>query len=317
MAERAATSDQSTHSEYRLDSLEVSAPDASLQYIAKSACKRRYYNQSEAKEQMQALVGKDSSKVDFKRIALVIGCSEITVQRYHQKKYKQDLNSSNNQAGSRMSENHGNDCELNFDSESEICSSRSRKVAMHSCDATSKPARKQNRGLTSEEARMMWDLVPTIRFYTKDIDCQRIANVVGCGLSTVKVYHKKFLEMTGSAASTALVAAGPSSAPTRACVGGSGGAGAAPCWSAPQVIFQNSSLPIRPAAARPALRCSPHSRVTTAASRRPPDPSLRRRTPSAAFHAGSFRQRRQGPDAPTWRRRVCLPGFQIAARRHS
>ena len=295
MAERAATSDQSTHSEYRLDSLEVSAPDASLQYIAKSACKRRYYNQSEAKEQMQALVGKDSSKVDFKRIALVIGCSEITVQRYHQKKYKQDLNSSNNQAGSRMSENH----------------------VLTATDGY-KPARKQGKHITEkEDIDMLYALVPTIGVHTKGNDYERIARTVRCSRETVSRHHKKFLEMTGSAASTALVAAGPSSAPTRACVGGSGGAGAAPCWSAPQVIFQNSSLPIRPAAARPALRCSPHSRVTTAASRRPPDPSLRRRTPSAAFHAGSFRQRRQGPDAPTWRRRVCLPGFQIAARRHS
>lgn len=162
-------------------------------------------------------------------------------------------------------------------------------------------------------------LVPTIGVHSKENDCRRIKTAVGCSIDTVKRFHQKYLKKleSSASASTALVAAGPSSAPTRACVGGSGGAGAAPCWSAPQVIFQNSSLPIRPAAARPALRCSPHSRVTTAASRRPPDPSLRRRTPSAAFHAGSFRQRRQGPDAPTWRRRVCLPGFQIAARRHS
>ncbi len=101
------------------------------------------------------------------------------------------------------------------------------------------PTRRKNRGLTSEERKMMWDLVPTIGIHTREIDCKRISVVLGCSTNTVKKYHRKFLEMPASAASSTLVAAG-SSAPARAWVGGSGGAGAAPCgWSAPpaQVIF--------------------------------------------------------------------------------
>jgi len=84
-------------------------------------------------------------------------------------------------------------------------------------------------------------LVPTIGVHTKENDCQRIKTVVGCSIETVKRFHKKYLKERESAAlaSSALVAAG-SSAPARAWVGGSGGAGAAPCgWSAPpaQVIL--------------------------------------------------------------------------------
>ena len=102
------------------------------------------------------------------------------------------------------------------------------------------PARKRKHYLTAEELDMLSALVPTIGIHTKTNNCDRIAQVVGCSSWTVRNYHKKFLlEMTASAASSALVAAG-SSAPARAWVGGSGGAGAAPCgWSAPpaQVIL--------------------------------------------------------------------------------
>lgn len=255
--------------------------------MSEPAYKRKHKLTAEEFNMLSALVPtiavnkkKCTNENEFERIARTVGCSSSTVRRFYKK--MQDA-----EAG-HMSE---------------------KVAATGTNDNTPAPKR---------DNELLFALMPTIGTHTKTEDCQRIASLVGCCSQTVQNFHKKFLaETTGSIASTALVAAGPSSAPTRACVGGSGGAGAAPCWSAPQVIFQNSSLPIRPAAARPALRCSPHPRVTTAASRRPPDPSLRRRTPSAAFHAGSFRQRRQGPDAPTWRRRVCLPGFQIAARRHS
>ena len=108
-----------------------------------------------------------------------------------------------------------------------------------SVEVSNEPARKRKHRLTAEEAQQVWELVPTIHTYTRENDCKQIANVVGCCLKTVKKIHQKFLEMTASAASSALVAAG-SSAPARAWVGGSGGAGAAPCgWSAPpaQVIL--------------------------------------------------------------------------------
>ena len=107
-------------------------------------------------------------------------------------------------------------------------------------EVSCEPARKRIRGFTSHQTKMLWDLVPTIHICTRENDCKRIASLVGCSLNSVKRVHEKFqAEMTASAASSALVAAG-SSAPARAWVGGSGGAGAAPCgWSAPpaQVIL--------------------------------------------------------------------------------
>ena len=100
--------------------------------------------------------------------------------------------------------------------------------------------RKRKHKLTAEEINMLSVVVPTIGIHTHGIDCQRISRMVGCSVSTVQRFHKRFLaQMTASAASSALVAAG-SSAPARDWVGGSGGAGAAPCgWSAPpaQVIL--------------------------------------------------------------------------------
>ena len=110
-------------------------------------------------------------------------------------------------------------------------------------------------------------LVPTIGVDTKEKDCRRITTVVGCGIDTVKRFHKKYLKERESAAlaSSALVAAG-SSAPARACAGGGGGAaGAAPCgWSAEdsappaQVIFTVVAAHPRlsEAPATHALRCS-------------------------------------------------------------
>ena len=123
------------------------------------------------------------------------------------------------------------------------------------------PTCKRKHKLTAEEIDTLSALVPTIGIHTKTNDCDRIAQVVGCSSWTVKKYHKQFLEMTGSTASSALVAAG-SSAPARACAGGGGGAaGAAPCgWSAPpaQVIFTVVAAHPRlsEAPATHALRCS-------------------------------------------------------------
>lgn len=148
---------------------------------------------------------------DFERIARLVGCSSSTVRRFHG--MMQDPKSG------RISEN---------------------LAATATNDFADGPARKRKHYLTAEELNMLSALVPTIGIHTKTKDYDRIAQVVGCSSWTVRNYHEKFLlEMTASAASSALVAAG-SSAPARAWVGGSGGAGAAPCgWSAPpaQVIL--------------------------------------------------------------------------------
>jgi hypothetical protein len=105
----------------------------------------------------------------------------------------------------------------------------------------SAPAPKRKYCDRKEAYAQLEALVPTIGLHETEHDCKRIAKLVKCGLNTVKRFHKKYLKESESAAlaSSALVAAG-SSAPARAWVGGSGGAGAAPCgWSAPpaQVIL--------------------------------------------------------------------------------
>lgn len=148
----------------------------------------------------------------FERIAREVGCTSRTVRRFHKKMH---------------------------DAESG-CMSKNLATTAADDDGPTRTGGKRKHKLTAEEIDRLSALVPTIGIHTKTSDCDRIAQVVGCSSLTVRNYHKKFLlEMTASAASSALVAAG-SSAPARAWVGGSGGAGAAPCgWSAPpaQVIL--------------------------------------------------------------------------------
>jgi hypothetical protein len=148
----------------------------------------------------------------FERIARAVGCTSRTVRRFHKKMH---------------------------DAESG-CMSKNLATTAADDDVPTRTGGKRKHNLTAEELDMLSALVPTIGIHTKTNDCDRIAKVVGCSSWTVKKYHEKFLlEMTASATSSALVAAG-SSAPARAWVGGSGGAGAAPCgWSAPpaQVIL--------------------------------------------------------------------------------
>ncbi len=162
-------------------------------------------------------IGKHKNKInaenDFERISRLVGCSSSTVRRFH---------------GMMQGPESG-------------CMSEN-LTATATNDFADGPTRKRKHNLTAEELDMLSALVPTKGIHTKKNDCDRIAQVVGCCSQTVKNYHKKFLEMTGSTASSALGAsAAGSSAPARACAGGSGGAaGAAPCgWPAPpaQVIF--------------------------------------------------------------------------------
>ena len=119
---------------------------------------------------------------------------------------------------------------------------------MHDAESDAAPTRKR-------KYKLLFDLVPTLGTHPNTNDFQQIASLVKCCSNTVRTFHKRFqAEMTASAASCSLVAAG-SSAPARACAGGSGGAaGAAPCgWSAPpaQVIFKISRHTRSPLLAAP------------------------------------------------------------------
>ena len=205
------------------NSLEKNASTASLEYDVEKARKRRYYDKREAEDKMWALVsnlGMNARKDDFRRIALEIGCNPSTVQRHH-RKYTQQISNTLN-------------------SDSDLCSKEGQGSVVTATVDDEPALRKRRSKLTAEEVNMLSDFMPTIGIHTKGTDCERIAQVVGCTPRTVSNYHQKFLaQVTASAASSALVAAG-SSAPARAWVGGSGGAGAAPCgWSAPpaQVIL--------------------------------------------------------------------------------
>jgi hypothetical protein len=90
-------------------------------------------------------------------------------------------------------------------------------------------------------------LAPTIGVHTRESDCKRISETVGCGLRTVKDFHKKYLKekALAASASSALVAVG-SPAPTTPlrAGGGDGGPSAAPCWSAPPQVISTASWPI-------------------------------------------------------------------------
>jgi hypothetical protein len=205
------------------NSLERIASFASLEYNCEKARKRRYYDKREAEDKMWPLIstlGTNARKDDFRRIALEIRCDPSTVQRHH-KKYIQQISNTLN-------------------SDSDPCSKEGQASAVTATVDDEPALSKRRNKLTAEEVSMLSAFMPTVGIHTKVTDCERIAQVVGCTLRTVSKYHQKFLaEMTASAASSALVAAG-SSAPARAWVGGSGGAGAAPCgWSAPpaQVIL--------------------------------------------------------------------------------
>jgi hypothetical protein len=185
--------------------------------MSEPASKRKHKLTAEQLNMLSALLptidvhkNKCTDENDFERIARAVRCTSQTVRRYHKK--MQDAESG------RMSENLA------------ATASCSLQPMMTQSDAL---ARKRKHEL-------LLALVPTIGTHTKTNDYQRIASLAQCSLSTVRNFHTKFqAEMTASAASSALVAAG-SSAPARAWVGGSGGAGAAPCgWSAPpaQVIL--------------------------------------------------------------------------------
>ena len=148
------------------------------------------------------------------------------------------------------------------------------------------PARTGQR-LSTEQKKKLRELVSTIDSVTKENDVKRIANLVGCSISTVKRSYDTFLaEATGSSAtgsaSPALLFAGASAPTVRVCAGvGSGGAGGCP---PPHLWPPRTSLPpspvIRPQRAPPIpsgmLRCVLVLRTTLRAVHAPENMPLTR-----------------------------------------
>ena len=174
------------------NSLEKNASTASLEYDGEKARKRRYYDKREAEDKMWALVsnlGMNARKDDFRRIALEIGCNPSTVQRHH-RKYTQQISNTLN-------------------SDSDLCSKEGQGSVVTATVDDEPALRKRRSKLTADQVNMLSDFMPTIGIHTKGTDCERIAQVVGCTPRTVSNYHQKYLvQVTASAASSALVAAG-------------------------------------------------------------------------------------------------------------